>query len=173
MSEVTPTPAPAPVKTDAQVSTERALAFQARVQQTVPGYRVPTVSTVLSVPAARSQVAQTTTHGEGTPAQRAEIQRQIFAASQQTGEPSTRAGVSTHADRLTFAHAVEPRIDPDGYIDSHLLHVNGVLSWGYALPPGVKVHAATAYSMLEIARAIDLPQEYVTKWFNATEGKPK
>lgn len=109
----------------------------------------------------------------GTPEERAELDRQVLAASLETGESTTRGTVATPAERVTYAHAVMKHVDADGYVDSHILGARGVLSHGYGLPHGLKLHAVTAYQMLEVARAIDLPQVYVTRWLQLTEGKPK
>jgi hypothetical protein len=123
-------------------------------------------------PAPGTQIVQTNIHGgTDTPAQRAETERQVIAAARETGETTTRGTVAPIGDRVEFAQAVEKYVDRDGFVDASILGAKGVLSFGYGLPRGIKVHASTAYSMLEIARAIDLPQVYVTRWFNVTGKK--
>jgi len=91
-----------------------------------------------------------------------EQQRQ--AAARETGE--RQRDPMLHAKK-EHAHFVAQHVDADGIVSSDIFGHNAVLSHGYQLPKGVRLHAAEAYRVLEAARDINLPQSTVTAFFEA------
>ena len=86
---------------------------------------------------------------------------QAAARAAETGE-SKPTGDPAFPLKLQLAKYVEQHSDRDGNIASEIFAVDKVLTSGYEVPPGIRIHAAVTYDYLTVAKEIGLPQQYVT-----------